>query len=128
TARGGRPRDPSCDAAITKATLEAFEAGGYAGVTMEGVAAKAGVGKTTVYRRYANKADLLVDAVRCGARIDDEALPDTGDLRADLVAMIRPLLERLRGPEGGLLVRFASERVRNPDLAAAFDRVVVGRQ
>lgn len=123
----GRPRDPSCDAAILRATVDAFIEGGYAGVSMEGVAARAGVGKATIYRRFPSKAELVVEAVRCGVQIDDD-LPDTGDLRADLIAMMQPLFDRLRGAEAELLVRFATERVRSPELAAAFDRAVVGRK
>jgi len=125
--RAGRPRDPACDAAILRATLEAFAEEGYAGVSMEGVAARAGVGKATVYRRYASKAHLVVEAVRCGAQIDDH-LPDTGDLRADLLNMMRPLFERLRGDDAQLLATFAVERVRHADLAEEFDRSVVGRK
>jgi AcrR family transcriptional regulator len=123
--RAGRPRDPARDAAIVQATLAEFTEHGYAGVSMERVAARAGVGKATVYRRYATKAELVVEAMRCGAHMDDH-LPDTGDLRADLAAMMRPLLERLRGADGKLLTTFAVERFRNPDLAEEFDRSVVG--
>ncbi|MEO7429546.1 MAG: TetR/AcrR family transcriptional regulator, partial [Acidimicrobiales bacterium] len=113
--------------AILQATVDAFVEDGYAGVSVEGVAARAGVGKATIYRRFPSKAELVVEAVRCGAQIDDD-LPDTGDLRADLIAMMRPLFDRLRGPESELLVRFATERVRNPELAEAFDRSVIGRK
>lgn len=125
--QAGRPRDPACDAAILRATLEAFELNGYAGVSIEGVAGRAGVGKATVYRRFATKADLVVEAVRSGLQIED-VLPDTGDARADMLTMMRTLLDALRGPGGGLLIRFATERVRNPDLAEAFTRSVVGRK
>jgi AcrR family transcriptional regulator len=125
--QAGRPRDPACDAAILHATLDAFETCGYAGVSIEGVAARAGVSKATVYRRFATKADLVVEAVKAGLQIED-VLPDTGDVRADLVAMMRPLMHHLRGKHGRLLVRFATERAGNPDLAEAFDRSVVGRK
>lgn len=125
--RSGRPRDPSCDEAIVKAALDLFEQDGYDGVTIEGVAARAGVGKATVYRRYSNKAELVIEAVRRGTAITEQ-LPDTGDLRADLASMARPLFERLRGSQGRLLVRLISERLRHRDLAEAFERVVVGRK
>jgi AcrR family transcriptional regulator len=125
--RAGRPRDPACDAAILQATIDAFVVDGYAGVSMEGVAARAGVAKATVYRRYAGKAELLVEAVRCGASMDDH-LPDTGDLRADLLAMMQPLADRLRSTDGKLLTMFAVERFRNPDLAEEFDRSVIGKK
>jgi len=125
--KAGRPRDPACDEAILRATLDAFAANGYTGLRIEGVAARAGVAKATVYRRFPTKADLVVEAIKAGLQIED-VLPDTGDLRADLVAMMRPLMHHLRGDHGQLLTTFAAERVRNPDLAEAFDRAVVGRK
>jgi len=125
--QAGRPRDPACDEAILRATLDAFEANGYAGVSIEGVATRAGVGKATVYRRFDTKADLVVEAIKRGMQVED-VLPDTGDVRADLVAMMRPLMHHLRGTHGKLLITFAAERVRNPDLAEAFDRSVVGKK
>ena len=124
-AKAGRPRDPTRDAAILQATLEAFVDAGYDGVSVEGVAARAGVGKATIYRRFPTKAEMVVEAVRLGACIDDH-LPDTGDLRADMTSMLRGLVDRFRGPDGRILVTFAVERVRNPELAAAFERSVIG--
>ena len=96
----GRRRDPTRDTAIADATLAVFVEEGYSALTIEGVAARAGVGKATIYRRYASKAELVVDAVRAGAGIAD-GLPDTGDVRADLATMLRPLLTKLKSiPEG----------------------------
>jgi AcrR family transcriptional regulator len=123
--RPGRRRDPACDEAILKATVDAFVEEGYAGVSIEGVATRAGVGKATIYRRFASKAELVAEAVRVTALIDDH-LVDTGDLRADLISTLSPMVERLRGPDGKLLLTFAVERVGNPDLSAAFERSVIG--
>lgn len=125
--RPGRPRDPACDAAIRAATLDAFVADGYSGVSIEGVAARAGVGKATIYRRYATKAEMVVDAVRASAGIGDH-LPDTGDVRADLRSMLQMQKERLSGPDGKVLIAFMGERVRHPDLGAEFDRSVIGKK
>jgi AcrR family transcriptional regulator len=122
--RGGRPRDPALDGVILDAALAVFADEGYAGVTIEAVAARAGVGKASIYRRYANKAELIVDAVRCGVGVED-LYPDTGDLRADLVAMMAPLVARLRRRDRVLLT-FAVERVLNPELDAEFQRSVIG--
>jgi AcrR family transcriptional regulator len=122
--RAGRPRDPALDEVILEAALALFAQEGYAGVTIEQVAARAGVGKASIYRRYANKAELVVDAVRCGVGIED-LYPDTGDLRADLVAMMAPLVQRLRRRDR-VLMTFAVERVVNPELAAEFQRSVIG--
>lgn len=126
-ARPGRPRDPACDAAILRAALDVFAEDGYAGVSMDGVAARAGVGKATIYRRYSSKAELIVEAVRCGAALDDR-LPDTGDLRADLTSMMQPLIDRLRGDDAKLLLMFAVERQRAPELQAQFNRSVIGQK
>lgn len=125
--RPGRPRDPACDAAILQATLDLFAEDGYSGVSIDGVAARAGVGKATIYRRYASKAELVVEAVRCGAHVDD-LLPDSGDLRADLTSMMQPLIDRLRGEDAKLLVTFAGERLRHPELADQFNSSVIGRK
>ncbi|HEY3723139.1 MAG TPA: TetR/AcrR family transcriptional regulator [Acidimicrobiia bacterium] len=125
--RAGRPRDPACDAAILQATLDLFAEHGYGGVSMDGVAARAGVGKATIYRRYSSKAELVVEAVRCGVQLEDR-LPDTGDLRADLISMMRPLLDRLRGNDAKVLITFAVERLREPELAEEFDRSVIGKK
>lgn len=124
-AKGGRPRDPGCDEAILAATLSLFAEVGYAGVSVEGVAARAGVGKATVYRRYPDKAHMVVEAVRVGACTVDD-LPDTGDVRADLTTMLTSLIEVLRGPMGPLLLVFAAERIRSPALDKEFRRSVVG--
>lgn len=123
--RPGRRRDPSRDEAILAATLVTFAVEGYAGVSIEGVAARAGVGKATIYRRYASKAQLVVEAVRVGACLDDH-LPDTGDLRSDLTGMLRAMVDRLRSADGPVLITLAAERLLHPELAAEFDRSVIG--
>lgn len=86
-------------------------------VSIEGVAARAGVAKATVYRRYPTLAPLLVDAVRVRLCLIHE-LPDTGDLRADLLAMMQPLIDRLLTPDGAVLAALMTERFREPELAA----------
>jgi AcrR family transcriptional regulator len=63
-ARRGRPRDASVDRQIMAATFRQLIDVGYAGLSMEAVAAAAGVAKTTVYRRYPTKRDLVVAALR----------------------------------------------------------------
>jgi AcrR family transcriptional regulator len=59
----GRPRDPGADQAILHATFEQLLEVGYGGLSMEAVAAAAGVAKTTVYRRYPSKRDLVIAAL-----------------------------------------------------------------
>jgi AcrR family transcriptional regulator len=88
----GRKRDLTRDPEILDATLDVLAETGYDGMTIDMVAARAKAGKATVYRRWASKGELVVDAVACmkTADIDFDALPDTGTLRGDLVAMIKP--------------------------------------
>ena len=126
-ARPGRRRDPEVDEAILDAALELFREDGYRGVTIEGVAARAGVGKASVYRRYPTRAALVVDAVRIRLCLIHD-LVDTGDLRADLLAMMQPLIDRLGGPQGPSSRRSCASDSREPELAAEWERSVVGRK
>ena len=89
-ARGrGRPRSTEHDDAILDAAVCLMREVGYARMSMEAVAAAAGVSKPTLYLRYAGKAELVV-AAHERVRIRDAPAP-TGDLRADLVAQLRHL-------------------------------------
>jgi AcrR family transcriptional regulator len=62
-ARRGRPRDAAADDAILRATVDLLDEAGFDRLTIEAVAARAGVGKPTIYRRWHSKAELVVDAV-----------------------------------------------------------------
>jgi AcrR family transcriptional regulator len=85
----GRPRSPEADRAILDAAIELFIEEGYEGMSIEGVAARAGVGKTTIYRRWASKEELIVAAID---ELIFEVEPlDTGSLRRDLVDLITQL-------------------------------------
>lgn len=91
-ARAGRKLDRSRDAAILDATLAVLAESGYDRMTVDMVAARAAAARATVYRRWATKADLVLEAVTRLSQTDAESdpLPDTGSLREDLIAMIRP--------------------------------------
>jgi AcrR family transcriptional regulator len=82
----GRPRDVRCDAAIVDATLALLAEGGPARLSVEAVAARAGVGKATIYRRWPNKELLVVDAL---ATLTEPPPPvGTGSLRTDLITVL----------------------------------------
>jgi AcrR family transcriptional regulator len=87
--RAGRPRSPALDAAILDAALHLLSTEGYARMSMDGVAARAGVSKATIYLRYEGKADLATAALE-RLRVTREA-PPTGDLRTDLLADLRQI-------------------------------------
>ena len=81
----GRKRDASRDDALRQAALEVLAEVGYDRLTIDAVAARAGAGKATCYRRWAGKAELVVDAV--GRMKAAPTQPDTGTLRGDLVEL-----------------------------------------
>ena len=91
-AKLGRKRDLTRDPEILDAALEVLAETGYDGMTIDMVAARAKAGKATLYRRWSSKAELVIDAVACMKQEDLSAdkLPDTGTLRGDFVAMIKP--------------------------------------
>ncbi|RKD84780.1 TetR/AcrR family transcriptional regulator [Kushneria marisflavi] len=88
----GRKRDPERDGAILEATIDLLAEVGYDGLSTAKVADRAQAGKGTMYRRWPTKTDLVLDAVAHmkAQQIDLEALPDTGSLRGDLLAMFQP--------------------------------------
>jgi AcrR family transcriptional regulator len=87
--RVGRPVDRSGDAAILAAALDLVAERDYDGMALDEVAARTGRAKTTIYRRWATKEDLVLAAVRSVGRPPEaEALPDTGSLRDDLLAVV----------------------------------------
>ena len=99
SSRGGRHRDPSRDGVIRAAILRLLAEVGYGALTMDAVAAEAGVGKATIYRRWRTKQDLVVDTIADLNRVDAMP-PDTGSLEDDLRLMLRsPSHPRLYGEE-----------------------------
>jgi AcrR family transcriptional regulator len=84
--RPGRPRSAEAESAILDAALELLVDEGLDSVTMEAVAARAGVGKTTIYRRWASQDEMLAAALQ--QLTGDIAVPDTGSVRGDLVALL----------------------------------------
>jgi AcrR family transcriptional regulator len=113
--RRGRPRDPAVDEAILSATVELLGEVGYAGVTMEQVAARAGVGKASVYLRWAGKVALVTEAIRRRAGVAPP-VPDTGGLGEDMRLFLRSLL---RAKQAGRRAVYAlsGEIATNPELA-----------
>ena len=90
--------------AILDATLALLAARGYSALRIEDVATRAGVNKTSVYRRWPAKSDLVIAALREMNERDAPA-PDTGSLHADIVEMMHQLRSMLSSPEGAGIVR-----------------------
>jgi AcrR family transcriptional regulator len=126
--RPGRPRSAEADEAILAAAFAVFAECGFDGMTVEGVAARAGVGKGTIYRRYPGKLDLIIAASQYFAQ-EREAAIDTGTIAGDL----RALIDRLIGvftnsPVGTAMAMLIAERRRIPELAAAHDEITATKR
>jgi AcrR family transcriptional regulator len=121
----GRPRDETRDAAILEATIAVLSDVGYDRLTIDAVATKAKASKATVYRRWANKAALVVDALGTlkPAPAPGEELPcifpDTGSLRGDLIAGLQKIAAKLSTDEGKLMAAVMTAAARDPELAEA---------
>lgn len=90
-ARRGRPRDPAVDTAILAAAVDLLAEAGFARLTMEQVAARAGVGKASLYLRWPNKIALVADAIQQHAAVVPD-VPETGSLREDMRTFLRALV------------------------------------
>ena len=116
----GRPRDPEVDRAILEATSELLAEDGFDGLTIEAVAARAGVGKTTVYRRWPSKIPLVVDALSHQKMPASLVVPDDMTTRDALVRVLSELV-RAHGnePTGRILAGLVDAMSRDAELADA---------
>jgi AcrR family transcriptional regulator len=123
----GRRRDHTRDPEILEAALEVLAETGFDGMTVDMVAARAKAGKATLYRRWPSKNELVLDAVAFMKKIDVEPskLPDTGTLRGDLVAMIKPPSIRDGERKLRIMAGLFSMLWRNPELAQAANAAIV---
>jgi len=121
------PRPARAEARILEATLAELASAGFAGVTVEGVAARACVGRATIYRHWSSRADLVIAAVR-SIHVDVEP-PDTGTIRGDLLAQATVLTHSLAStPLGTILPALIEGGRRDPELAALYGRLVDERR
>ncbi|MFI9508114.1 TetR/AcrR family transcriptional regulator [Nocardia sp. NPDC052566] len=111
---GGRPRDPERDRALLAAVGEILPEVGYDRLTMDAVASRAGASRATVYRRWRDKSELVRDAIRTLGWT--EPTPDTGSLRADLIAVGAMYLDR-DSHRDAMLSAIATAVGRDPQLA-----------
>ena len=116
----GRPRDPETDSKITRAAAELLLLRGFDKTTVDEVAARAGVGKATVYRRWPSKEDLAVAAMETlySAEFPE---PDTGSIRGDLAASYRSFIAFANTDTGKAYMRMSiTESLRDERIAALY--------
>ncbi|MEW1696842.1 MULTISPECIES: TetR/AcrR family transcriptional regulator [unclassified Streptomyces] len=125
--RTGRPRSAEADAAILEATRALLVELGWSKLTMGDVAGRARVAKTTLYRRWANKNELVVDAV--AVLFDELELPDLGSLRADIEHVVLQFAALLERPETRTaLMAVVAESTRDEPLRERIRASIVDRQ
>jgi AcrR family transcriptional regulator len=116
----GRPRSEQADRAIMAAALELLAERGIAGMSIEEVASRAGVGKATIYRRWSSKGALALDAFLAEFR-QQQPLPDTGSLRGDLRASLRAWVRAVTHTQvGRILADLIGEAQHDKDLAVSY--------
>jgi AcrR family transcriptional regulator len=115
----GRPRSLKSHQAILKATLELLAEVGFDAMSIEAIAARAGVGKTTIYRRYANKEELVADAIE---NVREEIIiPDTGSIWGDIDALVENAAQNTLSPLGRKTVAMIiSSASSNPQFAQIY--------
>ncbi len=118
----GRPRDPQTDERIIEAAANLLRKRGFERMTVDEVAARAGVGKATVYRRWPSKDDLAVAAMERLYALEIPQ-PDTGSIRGDLAESYRSVLTFVGSPEGSAYLKMSiAESVRDDRIAALYRR------
>jgi AcrR family transcriptional regulator len=124
----GRPRSAEADAAIVDAVLGLLAESGFEGVTVEAVAGRAGVARSTVYRRFPDRTRLVESVLHQACRIP-VAEPDTGSVAGDLVAIATGLRRVLTTTEfGRALPAVVAAASANPEVAEAHRAFVASRR
>src|SRR3984957_14560350 len=121
----GWPRSQEADRAILTATLDLLASRGLAAMSIEEIAARAGVGKATIYRRWSSKGLLALDAF-VTAFAEQQPLPDTGTLRGDLIAALTAWVRAVTQTSmGAMLAGLVAEAQHDEELRAGWrDRVL----
>ena len=122
----GRPRSTNLDSALTDATAELLAEVGYAATTVDAIGARSGVPKSSLYRRWSSKAELVFAAVVHNAEI---SAPDTGSLPGDLLELSARIVATLDAPSArSALPGLLADLMNDPDLSQRFHTAVIGAQ
>jgi AcrR family transcriptional regulator len=119
----GRPRDPDVTARVLGTALEVFAETGLEGLTMEELARRSTVPKSTIYRRWPSKSDLLADALLVALE-RDAALTSTASARRDLVELLAREARFLGTAAGRLLLQLVAQSLGGTELPPPVRAVV----
>jgi AcrR family transcriptional regulator len=128
-AHRGRHPSPETEEAILEATREILAKEGVQGLTIEGVAARSGVAKTTIYRRWRSKHELALAVLIAMVEQQVQSSHDLGDTRAELIAFVNRAIKILNSTlMGRVMPGLVSDFAADPELAKAFRERVVTRR
>jgi AcrR family transcriptional regulator len=115
----GRPRSIQSHQAMLEATLELLAEVGFDGMSIDAIAIRAGVGKTTIYRRYTSKEELVADAIESVR--EEIAIPDTGNFQRDIDALVENAAQITLSPLGRQTVAMIiGNAASNPQFARIY--------
>jgi AcrR family transcriptional regulator len=120
-----RRRGEALETALLDAAWEELQAVGYAGLTMEAVADRAGTSRAVLYRRWPKRAELVIAALRVHRPVLSGEVPDTGDLRGDVLFLLRRMSSRLTEIGAETVYGLLGDYLSDPELfARAHDQVL----
>jgi AcrR family transcriptional regulator len=123
----GRPRDPALDERILEQVVALLGSRGYAGLTLDELAARSGVAKTTVLRRWPSKAAVAAAGVERLA-LQSVAVPDSGTLHGDLHALLNGAVDTFVRGRGQFVPRLLREAGHHPEITDLLDAVLHTRR
>lgn len=121
--KAGRPRSARSHQAILEATIALLAETGYETMSIEAVAARAGVGKATIYRRWPSKVELVTEAIQ--SLHTELAFVDTGSIRDDLITFLRSTFQTRPSIIENLLLKMVSEIRSNPEIYSTFHTSII---
>ena len=122
----GRPRDRKVDHAIADATRDLLAERGYAKLTVDAVAARAGVGKAAIYRRFATKQEMIFAATVHD--MEEQPPPDSGSLQGDLAAICETIATQLTAAPPDVLHGLLADIHGDINLGARFSGTFIARE
>jgi AcrR family transcriptional regulator len=123
----GRPRQPGVEEAVFEAALELLASRDYRQITMETLAERAQVSRTTIYRRWPTKAGVVAAAV-ASLYLDQAEVPDTGSLSEDLVALLSETYRVMADGDGRVLEQLVRQSGQNPELVDVVRSILYARR
>lgn len=125
--RSGRKRSPDSHEAILKAALVVLMRQGFAGASIEAIAAEAGVGKQTIYRWWPTRGAIFLEALQTRAQLETQS-PDTGSLMSDLERFLGASFALLRGRYGPVVAALMVEAQMSPEFHKLFRAELVDKR